>query len=452
MQQRKLLLGPPGTGKTTRLLQEVDARLSKGMSPERIAFVSFTRAAVKVARSRAMDQFNLPDDAFPFFRTLHSLCYHQLGLHRTDVIIYDSRMELSDITGEELTGHYDMSAPTLGERGDSLLFLDQFSRNVGLTLEEAWQAHGSVIDWFRLKRFVDAYTAMRKDKNEIDFTDMLLSYASSGKPVDVDCVFIDEAQDLSSSQWRVVQRAFSNTAELIVCGDDDQCIFTWAGADVRALLEFKGNREVLAQSYRLPRAIFDLAATVASRITRRHPKLFYPADRPGTVEWLRRPEEVDLGSGTWLLLARTRRQLAGLVTLARDQGVVYLSGGVSSVDPAHVAAIQEHEALRQMNPEMPIWHDALTDIPLADREYLVACRRRGESLTKVPRVSISTVHGAKGAEADSVLLLCDLNERVLRGMDLDPDAEMRVLYVGVTRARENLFLVEPKQTRRGWQI
>jgi hypothetical protein len=140
------------------------------------------------------------------------------------------------------------------------------------------------------------------------------------------------------------------------------------------------------------------------------------------------------------------------VALARSQGVVYTTGAGSSVDSAHVAAIQEYEELRKMNPEMPIWHDALTSIPVVEREYLVACRRRGESLTKPPRVRISTVHGAKGDEADGVILLCDLNERVRKGMELDPDAENRVLYVGVTRARENLFLVEPRRARGGWQI
>ena len=449
---RTLLLGPPGCGKTTRLLTEVEARLAAGVPPARVAFLSFTRAAVRVAKERAVARFNLQPDDLPNFRTLHSLCFRELGLRRADVFDRASLAGLADLTGEELTGHYDTDAPTLGERGDALLFLDQYSRNAELTLEEAWRAHGAAIDWYRLKRFTDAYAGYRRDLDELDFTDMLERFAADGRPVEVDRVFIDEAQDLTPLQWRVVRRAFGGAPELWVAGDDDQCVHSWAGASVRELLEFEGRREVLSRSYRLPRAVFDLAATVAGRIRQRHQKVFLPTDRPGLVEWLRRPEEVDLSTGTWLLLARTRRQLAELTTIARDQGVVYRVGGAVSVDPTHVALIQEHEAARKLSPALPIWHDALTEIPVAEREYLVACRRRGESLTKPPRVRISTVHGAKGDEADRVLLLTELNERVLRGRDLDPDAEERVLYVGVTRAREALFLVEPRRAGRGWAV
>ncbi len=58
---------------------------------------------------------------------------------------------------------------------------------------------------------------------------------------------------------------------------------------------------------------------------------------------------------------------------------------------------------------------------------------------------IETIHGAKGLEAQNVLLLTDLNARVQRGMERDPDAENRVLYVAVTRAREALYLVMPQR-------
>ena len=64
---------------------------------------------------------------------------------------------------------------------------------------------------------------------------------------------------------------------------------------------------------------------------------------------------------------------------------------------------------------------------------------------------ITTIHGAKGLEAYRVLLLTDLNARILQGAELDPDAEQRVLYVGVTRAMEDLYLVEPKGGR-GYEL
>ena len=448
---RRLLLGPPGTGKTFRLLEEMDLRLKNGVPPERVAFVSFTRAAVHEARARACLTFGFEPARLPYFRTLHSLCFHQLGLRRGDVFGREALGHLAELTGEDLTGKQELDAPTLGERGDALLFLDQYARGAQVSLEDAWHAHGAPIDWWRLDRFVRTYAELRVDLGLIDFTDMLERYVSGGSPVDVDMVLLDEAQDLTPLQWQVVARAFDRVPELIVAGDDDQGIYHWAGASAEALLGFDGELEVLSQSYRLPRAVWAVAQGVAAGIERRYAKEFAPADREGLVEWLASPDEADLSSGSWLLLARTRRQLAGLATLARSQGVPYLLGGRSSVDPTYVDQIKEYEQYRGGDPTIPLWHDALIDIPPEDREYLLACLRRGESLTRTPRVRIETIHGAKGAEADSVMLLTDLNARVRRGQDLDPDAEQRVLYVAVTRAREALYLVEPQGTS-GYQL
>ena len=46
----KAIFGPPGTGKTTTLLNIVDEALKGGMDPTRIAFVSFSRKAADEAR------------------------------------------------------------------------------------------------------------------------------------------------------------------------------------------------------------------------------------------------------------------------------------------------------------------------------------------------------------------------------------------------------------------
>ena len=47
-----------------------------------------------------------------------------------------------------------------------------------------------------------------------------------------DVVFIDEAQDLSPIQWKMVDILRKNSKYVILAGDDDQAIYGWAGADV----------------------------------------------------------------------------------------------------------------------------------------------------------------------------------------------------------------------------
>lgn len=456
--KRTLLLGPPGTGKTTTQLQFMEQALNRGIKPHRIAFVSFTRAAIRDAKDLACDKFGLSYDELPLMRTLHSMCFHLLALKRGDVFGQDAMMQLSELTGELLTGKFEMDAPTLGERGDALLFLDQYSRSIQKPLEDAWNNHGAPIDWYRLKRFVDTYTNMRHRTGLLDFTDMIERAIEQDVTVDADLVLVDEAQDLSKLQWAFIYRAFRNVPEMIVSGDDDQGIYAWAGASAESLLEFDGTKEVLSQSYRLPRTVWEVARSVAAGIGTRYQKEFAPATdeygdtREGHVEWLARPDEADLSAGRWLLLARTRRQLTGLAALAADQGVVYELAGRSSVDPQHVTDIKEYEKFRSGDPTMPLWHDALTNIPLETREYLLSCLRRDKwALTTAPRVRVDTIHGAKGLEADNVLLLTDVNARIRRGIELDSDAEARVWYVGVTRAREALYPVIG-QRGRGYDI
>jgi superfamily I DNA/RNA helicase len=69
---RTIVLGPPGTGKTTTLLNKVDDYLKK-TDPDKIGYFAFTQKAAHEARDRAIKKFNLTEDDLPYFRTLHSL-------------------------------------------------------------------------------------------------------------------------------------------------------------------------------------------------------------------------------------------------------------------------------------------------------------------------------------------------------------------------------------------
>jgi DNA helicase-2/ATP-dependent DNA helicase PcrA len=340
-----------------------------------------------------------------------------------------------------------------------------------------WDEFGSPVDWWRLDRYVRGLSSYKAANGLMDFTDLLERVAAGqGTLPTFTHGVVDEAQDLTPLQWRVARRALGQ-ARALVAGDDDQAVYEWAGADVTQLRALAQAHPVTALpvSHRLPEAVARVAREVADRVSGRPARRWRASGTSGHVEWASRPDEVDLSAGTWLLLARTRYQLRELADLARAQGVNYSVRGQPAVELATVRAVQGYEAWRAgrhvaepvaravlralgrsvparlpetVGPELagvtaasPLWHDALVNVPLAEREFYLTLLRRGEKLTERPRVEVDTIHGAKGREADHVLLLLDLTPRVARGFYVNPDAEHRILFVGLTRARQTLTLV-----------
>ena len=97
------------------------------------------------------------------------------------------------------------------------------------------------------------------------------------------------------------------------------------------------------------------------------------------------------------------------------------------------------------------WYDVFTAVSPQMSAYIRSMRINGEDLRVPPRVKISTIHGAKGGEAENVALLQDQTANTLKASKKSiskQDEEHRVWYVGVTRAKQNLFLIRGKDRRK----
>ena len=81
-----VVLGPPGTGKTTYLLKTVEELFKKGIKPYELAYLAFTKKAAHEALARAVEKFDYDPDQLIYFRTIHSLCYFWQGLKKSDVM------------------------------------------------------------------------------------------------------------------------------------------------------------------------------------------------------------------------------------------------------------------------------------------------------------------------------------------------------------------------------
>jgi DNA helicase-2/ATP-dependent DNA helicase PcrA len=320
------------------------------------------------------------------------------------------------------------------------------------------------LNWFEYERFEDTYKQYKLDRGMVDFND-LLERCNIVIPVEV--LIIDEAQDLSTLQWQFIERVFADVKRRYIAGDDDQSIYSWSGADTEYFQNIVGQREVLTQSYRIPKAIHDLAETISGKIQLRTEKEYKPRDEVGAVEYWRDLGGIDMSQGSWLLLARNGYLLPQLVRFAQDEGFNYTIKGEPGVNASHLRAIKLWEKRRagevlttkellilnefssEKNPSV-IWHEAFTKLSIEKRELYISLLRRGESLG-APRIHINTIHGVKGGEADNVILMTDYSYTTWDAMNLDPDAEHRVWYVGATRAKESLHIISP-QSRYAYEL
>ena len=65
----------------------------------------------------------------------------------------------------------------------------------------------------------------------------------------------------------------------------------------------------------------------------------------------------------------------------------------------------------------------------------------------VDKINLSTIHMAKGGECDNVMLMTDLSRANSEEMEIDSDDTNRVFYVGATRAKQSLHIINPQQER-----
>jgi superfamily I DNA/RNA helicase len=112
--------------------------------------------------------------------------------------------------------------------------------------------------------------------------------------------------------------------------------------------------------------------------------------------------------------------------------------------------LQQHHGLLATNDM--IWHEAMDKIPDNERAYITALLRRGEKFNSTPRITLSTIHGSKGGEAENVVLFTDVSPAASKAAESDPDELHRVFYVGVTRTKKNLYLIEPEDALRSYII
>ena len=317
---------------------------------------------------------------------------------------------------------------------------------------------------------------------------------------DFDVVIVDEAQDLSWLQWKMVERVITNAKRVYVAGDDDKAIYRWAGARPEYLMNMEGTRTILNKSYRLAESIHAKANRLIKRIKDRVDKEWTARDEKGQVNIHPVEQLQKMKEGKWLVLARDGYRLDKLEEELKLYGYFFerkrSDGDKVSINKRVQEAILAWEDVRRgkeldikrvksfynyiktgkgvatefkgmknvdkdkmftfdtltsnyglkLDKELP-WFKALENIEVHKKTYVRMCLRRKENIRRAPRIKLSTIHGSKGGEADNVMLLTDLTRKADASYWSQRDEERRVFYVGMTRARNTLNIVRSQSDR-----
>ena len=496
---KTIVLGPPGTGKTTTLLNKVDDYL-KETDPDRVGYFAFTQKAAYHARDEAIKKFNLTEDDLPYFRTLHSLAFKKLGLKKDQVMQPRHYRDLGKKLGFPVTYAEHQEDHGIFTSDSEYLQIIQLAQLRNITPEQQYnrREHTQDLELDKLNIIYNELKRYKKEYNLIDFNDMILNFIKSDLSPKFDVIFIDEAQDLSLMQWDMTKTIWNKSGDTFIAGDDDQAIFKWAGADVDSFIALQDQmiNLPLIQSHRIPIKVHQLAMGIINRIKHRIDKNWKPKTNEGSLHRHFDVDTVDMSSGEWLVLARTKHMLKEVEDTLYRKGLYYETRHKRSYEKDIQEAATDWEHLRQgqllnykqiekiygyMSPNhrdktlmygmtkgsfygidaltkdfglktKKVWFEAFDDAGSRRVEYLRKMRANGEQLNKKPRIELSTIHAAKGGESQNVVLLTDLTKTTLNTYEKNPDDENRLFYVGATRTKENLHIIEPKQYNKGFII
>ncbi len=497
---RKKIMGPPGTGKTHRL---VNHYLNKEINelhtdPQKIAYVTFSRAAALDGAEKIQKVF--PGVELLYVSTLHSIGTREVKINTQEKLLKGKKWKqfksvypiYSAVNFDTFTNDDEITIYQ-----DKNLQVINYAKAKLISLQEACiqlNYHQGSVDIFfveQLERDIEYY---KKSNVMCEFSDMIKLFIEKKKRLALDAIFLDEAQDLNPLQWNMFFNIESRCKRSYIAGDDDQTIYNFQGADSNIFIDLDGERDDQEKSYRVPKAVHRKALEILPYISKRVDKKWYPKDEEGELIENCYLEELDFNEGEWMILATTNKLLkdfsehfyrkglrifgkgntilpqktleayrtwnklnnGGLATVEETQNMwTYLNYnknhikyGYSSGKTLGSEEIISLDILKKKHGLLieGDWQQLSFDEDV--KKYIKSILKSGDDLSTDSRIELSTIHGAKGRERENIVLCIDYGTETQSTMLAqkaaeDPDSIHRLFFVGTTRAMKRLYILSP---------
>lgn len=401
-----IVLAGAGAGKTKTLVEKVVNIIRQtDVLPENILILTFSRKAAEEIKSRIIINAGGFADKI-ISGTFHSFCLYLLknygdsfmeisGYSIFPEIIDDQQSEkiLNDIiknNKEKLNGlPFNMIYGFIQSRK----FLKKHTVN---KLEST-----GILN--EIDNIITGYGTIKKEKALIDFDDMMqMAILLLGKYSEIrndiqkrfSYVFVDEFQDTSEDNFRLLKMILSDNPNLFAVGDDFQSIYGFRGSSMNYIINpgryFSGTRKhVLGINYRSKKEIVALAEKFIRKNKNRSSKKLKSAKGSGSV-----------------IKAEFVRDM--------DEEALYIDRLLNSIDSRNIAVLYRNNFQGELLKQKLCIDES--------------------------RVQLMTMHASKGLEFETVII-AGLSDKIIPDRSSDLEEERRLLYVAITRAEINLYLI-----------
>ena len=521
------ILAGPGTGKTRTITHRIAYGVREGVyDPNRVLALTFTARAAGELRGR-LAQLQVPTVSA---RTFHSAALRQLSYFWPHVvggqlpkIVPSKSKTIADAAGRLDIRVDPAQVRAIGEQIEWRKVRELTHEQFAEALAAGTQPLPAGLSAEQLVALSEMYERLKDEQRMIDFEDVLLATAGMletetwvTQQVREQYRFfvVDEYQDVSPLQHKLLRLWLGNRRELCVVGDAAQTIFSFAGASSHYLTDFDrefpdANTIELDENYRSTPAVLSTANALAGQIS--HAVTLVSADteaETGTVPVLidypdseteaasiaariRHLIEGGTASSQIAVLVRTNAQTELFVRAFQQAGIAHHQPGSEPFfrRPEVRAALTGFRAAAVAGDDRPLFQvvsDVLRDrgwsvhrpsgnrelervwasldalAQLADRaapntsiaefSAQLQLRAQWQHEPDIDASTITTMHAAKGLEWDHVFV-AGLAERLLPVPQATTpqllDEERRLLYVALTRARQQLQLSYARMSRPG---